>query len=190
MVNGIRFMPIYMARNRQRSRYPILRGWTPLLGNALPAKPDWCERSGRQTRLIMHSAFAMCSVSPPRVRNYGGEPQIVAAQADHAIRLANEHNFQYWLAWGRALLGWVQGLDAPQDGIQAIDAACAAYLATGSSLVAPYFEALACNIARLGDVPGSAAREETIRRRAETTGVLFWQDVLGISPKGHSSRTI
>jgi class 3 adenylate cyclase len=148
-------------------------------------------RALRQANAANH-AFSICYVQcfAASCAQLWGEPQIVAAQADHAIRLANEHNFQYWLAWGRALLGWVQGLDAPQDGIQAIDAACAAYLATGSSLVAPYFEALACNIARLGDVPGSATREETLRRRAETTGVLFWQDVLGVSPKGHSSRII
>lgn len=101
-----------------------------------------------------------------------------ATLADEAIRLANHHNFQYWLAWGHALLGWVKGSSAPREGIDLIDAACDSYRATGSSLVIPYFQALACDIARAAGLEESAAREEELRHRATETGVRFWEVVL------------
>jgi hypothetical protein len=73
----------------------------------------------------------------------------------------------------------VRGLDAPSEGISVIDAACVVYRSTGSSLVAPYFQALACNIARSAGLEESAAREAELRFRTTETGVKFWEVALG-----------
>ena len=71
-------------------------------------------------------------------------------------------------------------------GIQAIGTACAAHLATGSALVAPYFEVLGCNIARLGDV----ARPGRERRSNPTTSRDYRRAILaGRARCQHSSQT-
>jgi class 3 adenylate cyclase/tetratricopeptide (TPR) repeat protein len=125
-------------------------------------------------------AFSLCyglcfAASCAQLSNRAEE---AATQADEAIRLANHHNFQYWLAWGHALLGWVKGLGTPREGIDLIDAACDSYRATGSSLVIPYFQALACQVARSAGLEEFAAREAELRHRATETGVRFWEVVL------------
>jgi len=107
-----------------------------------------------------------------------GDAHRAAAYADDAILFANRHSFQYWLAWGRALRGWVTGLQCPEKGIQVITDAREAYLATGCTLIAPYFDALACNIARRGGLPEAAEREQSIRQSTRTTGVRFWEAAL------------
>lgn len=79
------------------------------------------------------------------------------------------------------MLGWVKGLDAPREGIDLIDAACVCYRATGSSLVTPYFQSLACNVARSAGLRELAVREAELRHRATETGVRFWEGVLASS---------
>jgi hypothetical protein len=61
-------------------------------------------RLRRALRQAADHAFSVCYVQcfAASCAQLWGEPQIVAAQADDAIRLATQHNFQYWLAWGRA----------------------------------------------------------------------------------------
>ncbi|MCL4767310.1 MAG: AAA family ATPase [Hyphomicrobiaceae bacterium] len=107
-----------------------------------------------------------------------GDAQRAAAYADEAIQLANRHGFQYWLAWGRALRGWAAGLRDPQKGMAMINEARGAYLATGCTLVAPYLDALACNLARHAGLAEAVEREQAIRRSTEPTGVMFWEAAL------------
>jgi class 3 adenylate cyclase len=129
-------------------------------------------------------AFSICYVHcfTGSCAQLEGDARRVAEAADDTIRLANQHNFQYWLAWGRALRGWVRGLASPEQGIAAIDDARAAYLATGSTLVAPYFGALACNIARLKGIGGAAERERALEQQADATGVRFWAAAVHVEP--------
>ena len=107
-----------------------------------------------------------------------GDPKQAAMYAEEAMDLGNQHNFQYWLAWAKAIQGWLKGLDSPQEGIALIEQARAGYLATGSSLVEPYFEALACNVARVARCGDWTIRETTLRARAQETGVWFWEGAL------------
>jgi hypothetical protein len=66
--------------------------------------------------------------------------------------------------------------------MQAIDEASAAYLATGSTLVAPYFDALACHIGRLKGIESTESRLQAIRRQTAETGVRFWMAALEARP--------
>jgi class 3 adenylate cyclase len=156
--------------------------WMDSVSGKLGSSRDRLERALDQANTVGH-AFSICYVHcfAASCAQLEGDPRRVAEAADQAIRLANRNNFQYWLAWGRALRGWVQGLEAPQQGIAAIDAAQSAYLATGSTLVAPYFGALACNIARL-KAGGLQEREHVLEHDANTTGVRFWLAALHVEP--------
>jgi class 3 adenylate cyclase len=98
--------------------------------------------------------------------------------AEEASQLGNRHNFQYWIAWADAIRGWVTGLTAPEAGLALIDQARQSYLATGSSLVAPYFEALALDIARSSNREDASWRERELIAQATATGVWFWQGAL------------
>ena len=90
--------------------------------------------------------------------------------ADEAFREGNRHNFQYWLAWAKAIQGWVKGLETPREGIAIIEQARTSYLATGSSLVTPYFEALACDIARSATRATGAPPRQGSERKLKPPG--------------------
>ena len=107
-----------------------------------------------------------------------GDIEQAATHAEEAFQVANQHNFEYWLAWARAIQGWVKGLEVPREGIAIIEQARVGYLATGSTLVSPYFEALACSICRSADFDEFGAREKNLRANATETGIWFWEAVL------------
>jgi len=129
---------------------------------------------------VFSICYALCFAAS--CAQLSGDAERAAAHAEEAFRLGNQHNFQYWLAWAQAIQGWVRGLDAPKEGIALIEQARAAYLATGSSLVAPYFEALACDIARSAGFGAFLLREAALRARAKETGVWFWEATLKARP--------
>jgi KaiC/GvpD/RAD55 family RecA-like ATPase len=105
-------------------------------------------------------------------------------RAEEAIQLANRHNFQYWRAWGRAVRGWAIGIDDPERGLKMLDDARQAYLATGCTLIDPYFDALAYCIARLAGHSDAPEREAALRRSALATGVTFWEAALTAPRRG------
>ena len=107
-----------------------------------------------------------------------GDAERAAHHAAEALLLGNRHNFQYWIAWAQAIEGWLVGLQSPPKGISLIDEARKRYLATGSTLVAPYFEALACKTARFAGLPDADEREARLERHAQASGVQFWRGVL------------
>jgi hypothetical protein len=124
-------------------------GWLDCLDGKHTSGLDKLERALEYANMADH-AFSICyahcfAASCAQLRE---DPKAAEASAIDAIRLSNQHNFQYWLAWGRAVRGWVQGLTAAEAGLQEINEARTAYLATGSTLIAPYFTALACNVGR------------------------------------------
>lgn len=94
--------------------------------------------------------------------------------ATEALNLALQHNFAYWIAWARAVLGWVLGRSDPALGVAQIEAAVVSYRATGSSLVLPYFEALACDALTMAGLPDDG-RQASLLRACEATGVWFWR---------------
>lgn len=112
-----------------------------------------------------------------------GDAEAATEHASVALLLGNQHNFQYWIAWAQAVQGWLVGLRSPERGIALIDDALDRYLATGSTLVAPYFEALSCSTALLAGMPDAAEREARLEDTAQRSGVRFWQPVLRIRPR-------
>jgi class 3 adenylate cyclase/ATP/maltotriose-dependent transcriptional regulator MalT len=147
-------------------------------GDAAGAR-DHAARALQRARAVGHAfsiGYALCFAAS--CCQVCGDPAGAQDHAEEAARLGNRHNFQYWIAWARAILGWVTGLQAPDKGIALIDEARRSYLATGSSLVAPYFEALAVDVAKRLPDAGAAADESRLRARARETGVWFWECAL------------
>ena len=157
-------------------------GWMDSIAGQTAKGRERVTEALKRARVLGHAfstCYALCFGAS--CAQLSGDVEQAAADAEEALRVANKHNFQYWLAWARAVHGWVKGLEAPQEGLALIEQARVAYLATGSSLVAPYFEALACSIARSAGLDDFAAREAALEARAKTTGVWFWEAALNKS---------
>jgi hypothetical protein len=133
-------------------------------------------RRARAEGHLFSVCYALCFASS--VAQMCGRADDAAAHALEAEQLANHHNFPYWIAWARAVHGWVVGTTSAEHGIELIEAARRAYLATGSSLVAPYFEALACSLASSAGHPQHPAWRSRLYAQGCATGVWFWEGVL------------
>ena len=107
-----------------------------------------------------------------------GRAEVAGRHAAEACSLGQRHNFAYWIAWAKAVQGWVRGLHLPCDGIAEIDDARRDYEALGSSLITPYFDALACDLARQAGLPDHGEREARLHACARSTGLRFWEAVL------------
>ena len=129
---------------------------------------------------VFSICYALCFAAS--CAQLSGDVDAAAAYADDAFGLANEFNFQYWLAWAQAIQGWVKGLREPPDGIALIQRARSGYLATGSSLAAPYLEALTCNVARSTGLKDFTSQQATLKDHAKVTGVWFWEAALDARP--------
>lgn len=140
------------------------------------ARADAALEHARAERHVFSICYASCFAAS--TAQLCGDVERAAHHASEALLLGNRHNFQYWIAWAQAIEGWVAGLQASERGIALIDAARERYLATGSTLVAPYFEALACKTARAARLPEAHARESRLHQEAATSEVRFWRAVL------------
>ena len=140
------------------------------------ARSEAALEHARAERHVFSVCYASCFAAS--TAQLCGEPERAAQYAAEALRIGNRHNFQYWIAWAQAIEGWLVGRDAPERGMSLIDDALDRYLATGSTLVVPYFEALACTTARAGGLPEAATREARLHLRAQASGVRFWHAVL------------
>jgi hypothetical protein len=118
-----------------------------------------------------------------------GDARRAEACAAEALALGNRHNFQYWIAWAQAVQGWIVGRHAPAEGIGLIDDAVGRYLATGSTLVRPYFEALAYQTARTSGGADVDMREARLRDLMQASDVQFWRTVLRPGPLDDAGRS-
>ena len=137
------------------------------------------ERSLARARVgghVFSICYALCFAAS--CAQLVGDVDAAERHAAQAHRLANQHNFAYWMAWAKAVGGWVRGLQATAAGIAQIDEARREYEALGSSLVTPYFDALACHLARSAGLPDQPRREAVLQAYASRTGVRFWEVVL------------
>lgn len=138
-----------------------------------------CEAAiehARAERHVFSVCYALCfAASAAQLCGDLGRAGRLSAEA---LQLGNQHNFQYWIAWAQAIEGWIVGQSSPRRGIELIDGALHRYQATGSTLVIPYFEALACRTARIASGSEASLREAKLRERYEKSDVRFWRDVL------------
>ena len=104
------------------------------------------------------------------------EPQATLAQLDTAAALATEHGFVQWAAQGTILRGRVlatQGHAA--EGIAQIQQGLAAYRATGSALLQPYFLALLAEAYRyVGQAEAGLAVLTDALRLVDDTGERWY----------------
>jgi hypothetical protein len=133
---------------------------------------------------VFSICYALCFAAS--CAQLSGEVGSASVYAEEAFRLGNEFNFQYWLTWAQAIQGWVKALHDPSGGIALIERARAGYLATGSSLFAPYFDALVCNVARLTGLKNVSPQEAKLKAHAKETGVWFWEAALNALPPAQS----
>jgi class 3 adenylate cyclase/tetratricopeptide (TPR) repeat protein len=130
----------------------------------------------RREQHVFSLCYALCFAAS--TAQLCGDASRAEACAAEALALGNRHNFQYWIAWAQAVQGWIVGRRAPTEGISLIDDAVGRYLATGSTLVRPYFEALACQTARASGGADVEVREARLRALTQASGVQFWCPVL------------
>jgi predicted ATPase len=106
-----------------------------------------------------------------------GDPAMVAAQAEHLIRLCESEGIGFWLAGGRVFQGWAMAeLGRPEAGIDAIHQGLEGWAASGSALIRPYNLALLAEAeARRGRI-GEALRvvAEAIET-AQATGERWYE---------------
>jgi class 3 adenylate cyclase len=150
------------------------------------ARADAAIEHARAERHVFSICYASCFAAS--TAQLCGDVERAAHHAAEALLLGNRHNFQYWIAWAQAIEGWLAGLQSPERGIALIDDARERYLATGSTLASPYFEALACRTARAAGLPDADAREARLLRDALASGVRFWERVLHPATSHPSDR--
>ncbi|HEY7493264.1 MAG TPA: AAA family ATPase, partial [Candidatus Tectomicrobia bacterium] len=105
------------------------------------------------------------------------EPHAMLAQVEAAMALASEHGFGQWTAQGTLLRGRVLAIQGhAAEGIAAIQQGLAAYQATGTALLQPYFLALLAEAYwSAGQAEGGLSVLTEALRLVENTGERWYQ---------------
>jgi len=101
---------------------------------------DECEWAGPQSGTVSICSFlALVRTISLRVYQFRGEAAVVAAQADAAIALCEEHGFVHYLAMALVLRGWANAQQGDfEKGIVEIQAGLEKERATGAMLLESY----------------------------------------------------
>ena len=142
---------------------------------AARAHTEAALEQARSERHMFSICYALCFAAS--AAQLCGDVERAAHYSAQALLMGNQHNFQYWISWAEAIEGWLVGLTSPRKGISLIDGACTRYLSTGSTLVVPYFEALACSTAVAAGTPDADARQARLEGHAQASGIQFWRAV-------------
>jgi predicted ATPase len=105
------------------------------------------------------------------------EPQATLEQLEAAVALATEHGFVQWAAQGTILRGRVLAMQGhATEGIAQVQQGLAAYRATGSALLQPYFLALLAEAyRRAGQVEAGLTGLAEALRLVDDTGERWYQ---------------
>jgi predicted ATPase len=103
-----------------------------------------CNEAIALARKISHPySLVLAQIFTSMVHQLGRNVQATAQQAQAAITLATELEFESWLPWARVLGGWAQAHQGqPDEGITQLREGIASWNATGSVVLQPYFLAL------------------------------------------------
>jgi len=101
---------------------------------------DECEWAGPQSGTVSICSFlALVRTISLRVYQFRGEAAAVAAQADAAIALCEEHGFVHYLAMALVLRGWANAQQGDfEKGIVEIQAGLEKERATGAMMLESY----------------------------------------------------
>ncbi len=177
----------------RHAQHRFLYGSDPgALANCNLAWADWFL--GHPDRALQHSEVALKLAEQPEphphsqafalsleasLHQFRDQPTRACARAEEVIKLATDHDFAYWRAWGQVVRGWARVVAGAAAGLQEIETGLVAYRATGSALMCPYFlglQADACGrLGRIGD--GLAAVDEALTL-AQDRQIRFYEPEL------------
>ncbi|HEX6763529.1 MAG TPA: adenylate/guanylate cyclase domain-containing protein [Gaiellaceae bacterium] len=96
------------------------------------------------------------------LRHWMGDVEGVRVQAGHALAIAKEQGFEFWIGWDEIMLGWSHAASgAHEAGLELMDQGLARWRAVGSELGTTYFLAL------IADAQRAAGRAEDAWRSLE-----------------------
>jgi predicted ATPase len=103
-----------------------------------------CNEAIALARKISHPySLVLAQIFTSMVHQHARNVQATAQQAQAAITLATELEFESWLPWARVLGGWARAHQGqPDEGITQLREGIASWNATGSVVLQPYFLAL------------------------------------------------
>lgn len=107
---------------------------------------EQCEEALHTTHTHLHS-LATAQNWTAMLHQIRGDLSASNEAATAAIAVSQEQGFPHWLAMGRMLQGWAAGMQTPTgDGLAQIEKGLAAWRATGSELLRPYFLSLLAEV--------------------------------------------
>ncbi|MCE2487143.1 MAG: hypothetical protein J4F42_16630 [Desulfurellaceae bacterium] len=99
------------------------------------------------------------------------------ATAAAAVAMSQKHGFPHWLAMGRMLQGWATAMQTPAgDGLAQLEDGLAAWQATGSELLRPYFLSLVAEVQdKTGRVDAALHSLDQALQAVEEHGERFYE---------------
>jgi class 3 adenylate cyclase/tetratricopeptide (TPR) repeat protein len=149
--------------------------WSQMIGGHLAASDSHAAEAEAHARRIAHPHTLAHVLAVDGLRRLIARDRAGAAErAEEGLRIAAEHGFPYWSAWCAVMAaGAIEA--APSERAERIEAAVAAYRATGALQLVPYALGLAAE-ARLEEGRPHAALGllEEAERIAAATGVALY----------------
>jgi predicted ATPase len=111
------------------------------------------------------------------IHQFRCEGQAAQARAEATVTLSTEHGFPFWLAAGTIVRGWALAMQGQEDeGISQMQQGLAAFRATGSQFLRPYYLALlAEGYGRVGQTEEGLGLLAEALATAHHTGEHFWE---------------
>jgi class 3 adenylate cyclase/tetratricopeptide (TPR) repeat protein len=149
--------------------------WSQMIGGHLAASDSHATEAEVHARRIAHPHTLAHVLAVDGLRRLIARDRAGAAgRAEEVLRIAGQHGFPYWSAWCAVIAaGAIEA--APSERAERIEAAVAAYRATGALQLVPYALGLAAE-ARLeeGRPHAALALLEEADRIAAATGVALY----------------
>lgn len=133
-----------------------------------------CEEALHTTHLHSLAAAQNWTAILHQIR---GDLSASSEAATAAIAVSQEQGFPHWLAMGRMLQGWAAAMQTPtDDGVRQLEKELAAWRATGSELMRPYFLSLLAEVQQhSGRVADGLGSLDEALRAVEEHGERFYE---------------
>ncbi|MEM7354661.1 MAG: hypothetical protein AAF657_27885, partial [Acidobacteriota bacterium] len=113
-----------------------------------------CHEAAKMARRINHPmSLAAARHQLGMVHYLRREVDATRREAEALLKIASDHGFPLWTAWGNLLQGWVRSIDEPLASVPQLCQALASWRATGARAMVPtYLGVIASAFARAGDM--------------------------------------